>query len=87
MAFVFMGTVGVLAVPVGVPGVSLLLLVMNTRELRKTDAQGNQNSAAFRRYEFLVADYKCADLAAPRGFEPCASYQNETECVLSRAAA
>lgn len=58
MAFVFMGTVGVLAVPVGVPGISLLLLVMNTRELRKTDAQGNQNSAAFRRYEFLVADYK-----------------------------
>ena len=58
MAFVFMGTVGVLAVPVGVPGVSLLLLVMNTRELRKTDTQGNQNSAAFRRYEFLVADYK-----------------------------
>jgi hypothetical protein len=58
MAFGFIRTVGVLAVPVGVPGISLLMLVMNTLELRKTDAQGNQNSAAFRRYEFLVADYK-----------------------------
>jgi hypothetical protein len=39
MAFVFLGTLGVIAVPVGVPGVSLLLLVMKTRELRETDAQ------------------------------------------------
>ena len=54
----FMGTLGVLAVPVGVPGLSLLLLAMNTRELRETDEHGHQNSAAFRRYEFLVADYK-----------------------------
>jgi hypothetical protein len=58
LAFVFMGTLGVLAVPVGVPGLSLLLLARNTRELRETDEHGHQNSAAFRRYEFLVADYK-----------------------------
>ena len=58
MAFVFLGTLGVLAVPVGVPGLSLLLLLKNTRELRETDEHGHQNSAAFRRYEFLVADYK-----------------------------
>jgi hypothetical protein len=53
LAFQILGTIGVLAVPVGIPSLSLLILIKNGAGIRK--GSGNPN---FDRYEFLVADYK-----------------------------
>ena len=55
MAFVTLGAIGVLAVPVGVPALSLVALLKNSREIRDTSRDGG---SARKRYDFLVSDYK-----------------------------
>jgi hypothetical protein len=49
LAFEILGGVGVLAIPVGVPTLSLLLLVRNGKGIRN-----GPGDPAFDRYEFLV---------------------------------
>jgi hypothetical protein len=53
LAFEIMCSIGVLAVPIGIPGVSLLVLIKNSKGIMK--GPGNPS---FDRYEFLVADYR-----------------------------
>lgn len=48
-AFVFFGTIGVLAYPIGVPALTLLMLLKNGQEIR-------QRGPIYSRYEFLVND-------------------------------
>lgn len=48
-AFVLFGTIGVLVYPIGVPALTLLVLLKNKEELRN-------GGPARKRYEFLVAD-------------------------------
>ena len=48
-AFVLFGTLGVLAYPIGVPALTLLMLLKNGGDIRA-------GGPACRRYEFLVAD-------------------------------
>ena len=55
VAFVTLGAIGVLAVPVGVPALSLVALLKNSREIRDTSRDGG---SARKRYDFLVSDYK-----------------------------
>ena len=53
LAFEIMCSIGVLAVPIGIPGLSLLVLLKNSKGIMK--GPGNPS---FDRYEFLVADYR-----------------------------
>ena len=51
VAFMLLGMVGVCTFPIGIPSMTMLVLVKNGEGIRTGDA-------AFERYEFLVADYK-----------------------------
>lgn len=55
IAFEVLGFIGVMAVPVGIPTLSLLLLLKNRDGIR--EGPGNPS---FDSFEFLVADYKPA---------------------------
>ena len=48
-AFVVFGTIGVLAYPIGVPALTLLMLLKNGQEIRR-------RGPVYSRYEFLVND-------------------------------
>ena len=50
-AWMVFGFVGVCAVPLGIPMLTMLVLVKNSQSIR-------EGSEAYHRYEFLVADYK-----------------------------
>ena len=53
VAFEILGTIGVLAVPVGIPSLSLLVVLKNRVGIRK-----GPGDPSFDRYAFLVSDYK-----------------------------
>ena len=55
LAFEILGSIGVLAVPVGIPALTLLELLRNTKGIIK-----GPGDPSFDRYEFFVADYKPA---------------------------
>jgi hypothetical protein len=51
IAFVVLGFAGVMAVPIGIPTVTLLVLLKNGSNIRS-------GGASYQRYQFLVGDYK-----------------------------
>jgi hypothetical protein len=52
VVFWTVGLVGVFAYPIGIPTLTLLLLLKNGQQIKEQDSKARQ------RYEFLVADYK-----------------------------